>query len=79
MPEELRRNKLIGFSNDQAMMEAVYDLLLRSFLKKREYIDISMTAAERIAINLLNEAWEEVKSYRSDNKKDEPVNRTPHV
>lgn len=72
--EELKRQKLINFANDPAMMEAVYDILLNNFLKEKSQYEVYTAAAERIAVDFLKKAWRELDGYRVSNKNEEKVN-----
>ena len=71
MNEELKNNKLISLANDKLMLEAVYDLGLEVFLKKKSGEDVSMKAGRFIAIELLQEWRTEIEKYVIGNKKEE--------
>lgn len=57
--------KIKRFLNDSIMAEAVYGVLLQSFLKQQDRKDIHMLAASRIAIDLLDDAWKELKKRKN--------------
>ena len=59
MDEQLKR-----FINNDAMSSAVYDVLLKAYLKPKSHDDVHRLAASRIAIDLLNDAWQELQSYK---------------
>ena len=57
--------KVKQFANDNAMSEAVYYVLLKSFLRRKERTDVNITAAERIAIDLLEDGWKEIQKHKN--------------
>lgn len=69
--EELKHNKLISFANDQVMMEAVYEVVLNAYLKKKSGEDINLKGGRFIAIEELQEAWRELDGYKMGNKIEE--------
>jgi len=48
---------------DTAMNRTVKDVLTDVFLRRNEKHDVHALAAERLAINLLNDAWRELDVY----------------
>ena len=52
--------KIRGFMADKAMVEIVKEVLMNEFLKENARSEIHALAAERIAINLLNDAFQEL-------------------
>lgn len=66
-----KRGRIVGFLNNKETAEAVYHVLLSTFLKKREKSDVYSLASERLSINLLQEAWKEMESMK--NKEGEKV------
>ena len=71
--------KINKFLDDEALANAVYDILAASFLKKRERKDIYMVAAERIAIDLLEEGWKDLLKIKRTRSQGESVKRVGHV
>lgn len=70
-------NERIGrFLDDQAMSAAVYDVLLKCFLKEADG-DVHTLAAQRIAITLLQGAWAELERYRPLNKREDASQANP--
>lgn len=69
--QELKKNKLISFANDQVMMDAVYEIVLNVYLKKKSNEDINLKGGRFLAIEELQEAWRELDGYRLDNKNEE--------
>jgi protein involved in sex pheromone biosynthesis len=57
---ETEKNKIKRFLDDDVTQKAVYNTLLRTFLKPRDRGDVQMLAASRIAIDLLEEGWKEL-------------------
>ena len=65
--------KVNNFLNDEVMSNAVYAILLSSFLKPQTEKDVNTLAASRIAIDLLQEAWRELNANRiREEKKSTP-------
>jgi len=60
------------FINNTDMSEAVRGALLRAFLKKKSD-DVNYLAASMIAVNLLNEAFEELKKVAIEEVKEKRV------
>lgn len=73
MNEQLKQEKVRKFLADAAMSEVVFQVLLQSFLKKRETDTVEMKAAERIAIDLLQEGWKELEKIKNQSQ---PVARS---
>ncbi len=48
------------------MSDAIYEVLSASFLKASKTDDVQTLAAERLAINLLQEGWKELKKLKSE-------------
>jgi len=61
----MNEEKLKRFVADRAMYDAVYEVLLDTFIKTRAKVDVHALAAERLAINLLGDAWKELEKYKS--------------
>ena len=70
--DKAKTEKITRFVMDEALVDAVYGVLLDSFLKKRERANVQMAAAERVAIDLLGDAWKELDKYKKNNEQ-EPV------
>jgi len=66
MNDEIKQAKIEKFLNDRAMAGAVYETLRSSFLKGKGQRDIQVLAAERLAVDLLDEGWRELNKYRSE-------------
>jgi len=73
-----QREKLVRFINDEALAEAVYSLVQKAYLKKKDGEDTTIKAARFIALNLLDEAWRELDKYKTDSS-DTAAKGTPHV
>ncbi len=59
--------KLDLFIKDQVMSDAVYEVIRDAFLSKKGKKDIQVLAAERLAIDLLDDAWKELSKFNSIN------------
>ena len=57
--------RLKQFMNDKTLSEAVYDVLLSSFMKKNTG-DVYIQAASKMAIDNLNDSWKELKKYQKE-------------
>lgn len=69
--------KVQRFLADKVMSDAVYEVVRATFLKSRattiKYPDVNFLAAERIAADLLEEAWKELGRLKvEDDTKQEP-------
>lgn len=70
--------KVARFMTDKAMSEAVYLLIQRAFLKKKDGEDVELKAARFMALNLLDEAWRDLDNAKPSEDGGEK-NRTAHV
>lgn len=62
--------KIDRFLQDEAMTESVFNAIRNSFLRKKGQRDTLILAAERLAVDMLSEAWKELDRYRvSENVK----------
>lgn len=75
---EQKKQKISRFMTDEAMSEAVYEVMLDSFMKpKADAHDIRFLAASRIAIDLLNDAWKELKRFKVEADREPRQNKNP--
>ncbi|MES2224145.1 MAG: hypothetical protein V4469_04410 [Patescibacteria group bacterium] len=65
---EIEKNRLERFVMDQVSVDAVYKLLFNSFLKSKGQRDVQIMAAERLAIDFLDDAWEELLKFKPESK-----------
>lgn len=78
MDKQLKEQKLVNLANDPVMMEALHEIFLFTFSKKRGGDDIYSKGSRWIAFTeLLPEAWQIVESYRLDNKKEGKASVNP--
>lgn len=63
-----RQDKIKKFMADERMSGAVKEVLLGSFMKPRGHTDINMLAASRIAIDLLEDGFKDLKKYTQMDK-----------
>ena len=54
--------------NDEQLSETVHDVLLRAFMKPAPVSDVYVLAASRLAIDLLEQAWKELKRPLQEEK-----------
>lgn len=64
MFKDVKEAKLNRFANDEETCVAVYEVVRDEFLKSRGQRDIQILAAERLAIELLDKAWKELRTYK---------------
>ena len=67
---ETQRAKIQRFLDDKIMSEAVKSVILGAFLKPSKKNDVQTLAAERIAIDLLEEGFKELNKYALEEKKE---------
>jgi len=65
--------KIKRFMQDKVMSESVKAVMLKAFLKTSGSKDVQTLAAERIAIDLLEEAYRELNKYASQEEKEEKI------
>lgn len=78
MNEQYRNEQIKKFLADAGMASAVRQCILDSFMKKREHKDVYMTAAERIAIDLLSDAFKDMEVLKNT-QTTERVKNLSHV
>lgn len=66
MKEEQKKVKISKFLADESMSDTVYLAIRDSFLKKRGVKDVQVLAAERLAVDLLEDAWKELERYATE-------------
>ena len=62
-------DKLKRFMSDKGMNEAVKAVLTKSFMKSRSK-DVQVLAAERLALDFLEDAWRDLERYLQEEVKD---------
>lgn len=60
---DIKQEKIKRFMSDKIMADAVKEVLREEFLKDHGTSDVQTLAAERIAINLLDIGFKELKKY----------------
>lgn len=55
--DDHQKEKVKQFMRDKAMSDAVYSVILKTFLEKRDG-DVQMKAAQRLAIDFHIESWD---------------------
>jgi len=73
MLNQTQKQKIKGFIADKTMSNAVKEVLRESYMKKSGATDVNTLAAERIAINLLEEGFRELKKHSNETERDEKV------
>lgn len=62
-----------GFIGDRDMNETVRALLLKNFLRSRPNADVHILAAQTLAVQFLDDAWNEMLKHKSGEKKSPSV------
>lgn len=66
MLNDQQKVKVQYFINDPQMSEAVYKVLQNAFLKKHlGPNDVNVLAAERLAVDFLNDAFKELEKFKN--------------
>jgi len=74
MNEQYIREQIKKFLADQGMSNAVRQFIMGSFLKKRTHPDVYHAAAERIAIDLLSDAFKDMEVEKNMGPIERPKN-----
>lgn len=61
--KDAQKEKIKKFVNDEFMFESVSEFLRNSYLKNKGQRDVQILAAERLAIDFLEVALRELKSF----------------
>ena len=69
MLNSTQKHKIKSFLGDEVMSEAVKGVLREQFSKARKG-DVPMLASQMLAVNMLDEAWKELKKYASQTEKE---------
>lgn len=75
MIDDLKRARIERFMNDLVTSDAVYEAVRESFLGRKGAKEIQILAAERLAIDLLSEAWKELKKFRAVEEDDTKITK----
>lgn len=70
MLNETQKHKIKSFLGDKMMSEAVKYVLLEQYMKARKGGDVQMLASQMLAVNMLEEAWKELRKYASQTEKE---------
>ena len=71
-----KKARIRGFMNDVGTSNAIYDELMRIFTKPQEVTNTEVLAAERIAINCLQDAWKELSRFKFGEKEEREPKQT---
>jgi hypothetical protein len=63
---DTQKKKIARFMSDEVMSGAVLEVLRETYLKKSPDRDVQNLAAQRIAIELLNDGWRELKKFKTE-------------
>ena len=66
--------RIARFIADDVMAESVHDVLMLSFMKKREG-DVNLKAAQMIALELLQEGWKDLEKHKGRQGQERPAIR----
>jgi hypothetical protein len=76
MLNEIQQEKLKRFMTDKVMSSAVYSVLESEFLKVSKDRDVQNLAARFLAIEVINNAWQELRKYEPEELKEKSNNNT---
>ena len=76
--DKTRQEKIKRFLDDRIMSDAVYGVLLDTFLSEKVEQDVNILAASRLAVTFLKEGWKELERFKQD-ETTEPPAKTPYV
>jgi len=62
--DDTQKAKIERFLLDESLSSTIFSVLLGKYVEKRPHVDVNMAAAERIAIDLLHDAWKELERFR---------------
>ena len=62
---DFQKAKIIKFINDKEMSDAVFQVVLDSFLKKKPNQDVYLLAASRLSVDFLTEGWAELEKHKN--------------
>lgn len=71
MNEDAKRAKLTQFATDKLMVQAVKSVFESIFRKQSPDRDVNNLASRFLSLELSDKVWNEIESYRLDNKKKE--------
>lgn len=77
MPDKTQQHKIKSFLADRIMTDAVKSVLRETFLKSSGAQEVQTLAAERMAINLLEEGFKELKKF--SNKAQQEIKEAGNV
>ena len=66
---DLEKEKLKQFINDNQMSDAVYNYLISVCIKPREYSSIEMAGGYKLAVDIIQNAWLSMAGLKVDAKK----------
>lgn len=67
------------FVSDKIMYDTVKTVIQNSFLKKSSSESVHTLAAERIAIDLLSDAFRELDKFAAQEQREHKDKPTPHI
>jgi len=76
--DKTKQEKIKRFLDDRIMSDAVYGVLLDTFLSEKVEQDVNILAASRLAVTFLKEGWKELERFKQD-ETTEPPAKTPYV
>lgn len=79
MDQRTKQEKIARFLADKTMSDAVYGVLLDTFLERDTSLDVQTLAAERIAINNLQDAWKVLERYKAESERQPRSSSNPGI
>ena len=68
-----KQTKIDRFLKDELMSQSVFDVIRKSFLKNKGVRDVQIMAAERLALEFLDVAWQDLSKYKLSGDTEKPV------
>lgn len=68
-----QQTKIDRFLKDELMSRSVFEVIRKSFLRNKGVRDVQVMAAERLALEFLDVAWQDLNKYKSTEDTDKSV------
>lgn len=72
---DIEQSKLDRFAKDEVMLQSVHKFIRNFFLKGKGNRDVQILAAERLAVDFLDDAWRELEKYNVSEDNSSPPSR----
>lgn len=65
---EIQKIKIQAFLKDKILYDVIYEIFMKNFMKPLPHQDVNILAASRIAIDYLNETFQELDKIAIEEK-----------